>query len=101
MAKSMHDKLSQILIKNKLVTEKELERAREKQARHGGSLGGILVKEGIITEKDLMSVLSNTFSIPAINLSKYKIEKDCVGIIPEKIARQYRVIAICRLAQPI
>ena len=101
MAKPTQDKLSQILIKNKLVTEKDLKLARDKQAKQGGSLGEVLVKEGLITERDMISVLSTTFNIPAINLSKYKIEEDCVKIIPEKMARQYRIIAICRLGSTL
>ncbi|MBU1148093.1 MAG: Flp pilus assembly complex ATPase component TadA [Candidatus Omnitrophica bacterium] len=93
-----HYKLSQALVKNKLVTEKDLKRVREKQAREGGSLPEMLLKEGLVKEKDLLAVMSTTFSIPAINLSKYKIEKESVTLIPEKVARQYRVVAICKFS---
>jgi len=93
-----HYKLSQILVKNKLISEKDLKRVREKQAREGGSLPEILLKEGLVSEKDLLVVMSSTFSIPAINLSKYKVEKDSVALIPEKVARQYRAIAICKFS---
>lgn len=101
MSKSLRDRLNQVLLQHRLVTEKDLKRAMEIQDREGGSLGGILVKEGIVNEKDLMSVMSNTFNIPAINLSRYKIEEECVSLIPEKMARQYRVIAICKLANTL
>ncbi|MDP8231001.1 MAG: GspE/PulE family protein [Candidatus Gorgyraea atricola] len=93
-----HYKLSQVLIKNKLISEKDLKRVREKQAREGGSLPEILLKEGLVSEKDLLVVMSSTFSIPAINLSKYKVEKESVPLIPEKVARQYRAIAICKFS---
>jgi type IV pilus assembly protein PilB len=45
--------------------------------------------------------MSATFNIPAINLAKYKIEKESVEAIPEKAARQYRVISICKLANTL
>src|SRR3990167_2293668 len=101
MSKSLRDRLSQVLLEKKIVTEKDLKRATEIHAKEGGSFGWILVREGIVTEKDLMSVMSNAFNVPVVNLSRYKIEKECVGLIPEKVARQYRVIAICKLANTL
>ncbi len=101
MAKSLYDRLSQVLLKEKLVTEKDLKAAKASQAKEGGSLAGVLVKKGMIKEKDLMSVMSTVFNIPAINLSKYKIEKEHVSLIPEKMARQYRIIPICKLSNTL
>jgi len=101
MAKSLHNRLTRALIEDKLVTEKQLKHAREIQAKQGGSLSGILVKEGMVTENDLISMLSRTFSIPVIDLLQYKIEEDCVNLIPEDIARQYKVIAICKLSMTL
>lgn len=101
MSNSLRDRLSKILIKDKIITEDRLKRAREIQAKKGGSLSGILIKEGMVEEKTLMSVMSTAFSIPAISLSRYKIEKECVNLIPEKLARQYRVIAICKLSNTL
>ena len=97
MAKKMHDSLSEALLKQKLLTEKDLKAARDIQAEQGGTLGTILVKKGFIGEKDLITVMSTVFSIPAINLSRYKIEKELVGVVPEKIARQYKAVPICKL----
>jgi len=102
MAKSLKDRLTQALIDSKLITEKDLERARNLQIKDGGgSLGRILVKEGILSEKDLMSAMSKELSMPAIDLSKYKVDEDCVNLIPEAMARQYRVIPICRFTNTL
>ena len=101
MSKSLKDRLIEALIENKLITQKQLDHSREVQVKEGGSLSRILVKEGFLSEKDLMAIMSQELRIPAINLSRYKIEKDCVNLIPEAMARQYRVIAICRLAETL
>ena len=97
MANKVYDNLSQALLKQKLLTEKDLKAAREEQVKQGGTLGTILIKKGLIDEKDLVTVMSTVFSIPAINLSRYKIEKDLVNVVPEKTARQYKAIPICKL----
>jgi type IV pilus assembly protein PilB len=101
MAKSLKDRLIQALVDNKLVTQKNLEAAKDLQAKDGGSLGRILIKEGMVSEKDMMSVMSKELNMPAINLSKYKSDKDCVKLIPEAMARQHRVIAICRFSNTL
>ena len=101
MAKSLKDRLRQALIENKLVTHKDLERAKNLQVASGGSLSIILVKEGMVSEKDLMSVMSKELNMPAINLLKYKMDKDCVSLIPESMARQHKVVAICRFSNTL
>ncbi|MBU1006804.1 MAG: GspE/PulE family protein [Candidatus Omnitrophica bacterium] len=97
MAKKEHDNLSEALLDQKLVTEKDMKAAKGIQAKEGGALGRILVKNGMLSEKDLIAVMSTTFSIPAINLSRYKIEKELSSIVPEKVARQYQAVPICKL----
>jgi len=101
MAKSLKDRLIQALIENKLVTHKDLERAKNLQVVSGGSLSMILVKEGMVSEKDLMSVMSKELNMPAINLLKYKMDKDCVSLIPESMARQHKIVAICRFSNTL
>ena len=98
MAKSLKDRLIQALVDSKLITQQDLDLGRSLQDKEGGSLGNVLIREGIIKEKDLMSVMSKELNIPAINLSKYKVEKDCLKLIPEAMARQYRVLAICKFS---
>ncbi len=101
MSKTLHDRLSDALIKNNILSEKDVKAAKNLQAKKGGSLRETLLKEGFVTEEDLMSAMSEVFNIPAINLSRYNIEKDCVQLIPEKLARQYNVIAICKLGTTV
>ncbi|MFA5388915.1 MAG: GspE/PulE family protein [Candidatus Omnitrophota bacterium] len=101
MAKSLKDRLIEALVESKLIAQKDLEKARDIQAKDGTSLSKILVREGMLNEKDLMSVMSRELNIPAVNLSKYKIDKDYVKLIPEAMARQYKVIAISRFSNAL
>ena len=101
MVKSLKDRLIQALVDGKLIAQKDIEKARAIQIKDGGSLGRILIKEGLVSEKDLMSVMSNELSIPAINLSKYRAEQDCVRLIPEAMAREYKFIAICKFSNSL
>jgi len=101
MAKSLHDKLTQVLLTKKLLTEKDLKRARDIQKKEGGAFTSVLIREGMVKEEELLSSMSSTFNIPAVNLARYKIEPEGVRLIPEKMARQYRLIAICNLTNTL
>ncbi|MBU4457177.1 MAG: GspE/PulE family protein, partial [Candidatus Omnitrophica bacterium] len=101
MAKSLHDKLTQALLTKKFLTEKDLKRARDIQKKEGGAFTSVLIREGMVKEEELLSLMSSTFNIPAVNLARYKIEPDGVKLIPEKMARQYRLIAICKLTNTL
>jgi len=97
MIESLRDKLIDILIKGKLIKQKDLDKAVNIQKKSGGNLGKILVEQGFISQKDLMVVTSRQLNIPPIDLSKYKIDKSLMLLIPEKIARQYSLIPISKL----
>ena len=101
MTKSLKDRIIEALIDNNLITQKNFERAKNLQIKDGGSLSMILVKEGIVSEKDMMFAMSKELNIPAINLLKYKVDKDCVKLIPEAMARQHRIIAICKFSNTL
>lgn len=97
MVQVLKERLIEILIKNKLLTEDRLKKAIEKQKKSGGNLSRILVDEGLIGEKELMAILSQELHIPPINLSRYNIDKNLATLIPERLARQYNIVPLSRL----
>lgn len=97
MPESLKDKLTDILIKGNLLKKKDLDKALEIQKRSGGSLGKILVDQGFISQKNLVVAMSSQLDIPPIDLTKYKIEKDLLKLIPEKVARQYTLLPLSKI----
>jgi type IV pilus assembly protein PilB len=97
MAGSFKEKLIDILINGKLIKEKDLTRAIEIQKRTGGSLGKILVDQGYISQQTMMLVMSRQLNIPPMDISKYKLDKELMKLIPEKVARHYSLIPISRI----
>ena len=97
MAESLKDRLTDVLIKGNLLKKKDLDKALEIQKKSGGSLGKILVDQGFISQKDLVVATSSQLNIPPIDLSKYKIDKDLIKLVPEKAARQYTLLPLSKL----
>ncbi len=65
------------------------------------SLDRALIEKGLIKEEDLMVLLVRELHIPFINLKKYKIDLSLKEVIPERVARQYRIIPLSQMEKTI
>jgi type IV pilus assembly protein PilB len=65
------------------------------------SLVRALIKQGIITEQDLLVLLMRELHIPSIDLTKYRFDDKLKSILSEKIARQYLVVPLSLLGQTL
>jgi len=90
-------KLTDVLLETKLISPQDMERALKLHADRGGNLKDVLLREGLVKEKDLMAALSKALFIPYLELAKYKVDPKVVELLPEKIARQYKVVALSRI----
>lgn len=90
-------RLTDILLDAKLLTPQDVERAVKIHNETGGSLKDIFLKEGFVKERDLMAVLSRELFIPYLELAKYKVDPEVVKLLPEKIARQYKVVVLSKI----
>ncbi len=94
---ALKKKLNEILLENKLISQKDLKTALEIQKEKGGQLSKILIDQKLISQKDLMVCLGGQLGIPPINLSKYKIAPKVAKLIPERVARHYLVIPVSKI----
>ncbi|MGB2705359.1 MAG: ATPase, T2SS/T4P/T4SS family, partial [Candidatus Omnitrophota bacterium] len=99
--KTISDKLLDILKEKKLLSKIQFKKVVNTHKKHGGSIGKILVKENIITYKELMIFLSEQLNIPPMDLSKYRVSPDVAKIVPEKLAFKYNLIPISKIGNTI
>lgn len=59
-----YQKLGEILIKQKLITAEQLEKAIALQKQEGGRIGEMLIKLGMIKEQDMVASLGKQLSLP-------------------------------------
>lgn len=94
---TLRDKIIELLLSAKLITQEQLDKAMEVHRRRQVPLRRVLVEEGFISEENLLSLLSNELYIPTLHLTKYKFSQEIIRLIPEHIARQYSLIALSRI----
>src|SRR3990167_4179927 len=101
MVNSSNSQLEKILVETGAITKDVLGKVQELQHSKGGRLGEVLVKEGFITQENLLAVLSRVFNVLPLNLSRVNIDPKVLQLIPEKAARHYRVIPISRMDETL
>ena len=94
---SLKERLTEILIKDKILTEAQLKKALKVQNQKGGSLKDILVNLGFVSEKDLMAALSQGLGIPPIALSRFKIDPEILKLIPRNFAKKYQIVPVSKV----
>jgi type IV pilus assembly protein PilB len=93
----MSVRLGEILVKEALITQDQLQKALEFQRSNGGKLGSCLTKMGFITDDDITGVLSRQYGVPSINLKYYEIDPTVIKLIPQDTATRYQVIPLSRV----
>src|SRR5437879_8251964 len=88
----MSVRLGEILVKESLITQDQLQKALEFQRANGGKLGSCLTKMGFITDDDITGVLSRQYGVPSINLKYYEIDPNFITFIPQHTESRYQVI---------
>ncbi|MDY6794761.1 MAG: ATPase, T2SS/T4P/T4SS family [Actinomycetota bacterium] len=91
---SATDRLSQLLIKNDILTEKQLESALEHQKETGSSLGRVLLEMGLVKENQLAEVIAHELGLEYVDLLEYKINIQATTSIEESMAQRYTAIPI-------
>ncbi len=89
--------IGEILVKRKLITEKQLNDALLLQEKQKEFLGEILVKLGYLQERDIVVALIVQCGLPYIAVNKYDIDPSVIKLIPEELARSLQVVPLDRV----
>jgi type IV pilus assembly protein PilB len=92
MIQRIRKKLGEILIEAKRLREEDLSKALVEQKKYGERLGKVLIKMGLLTEKDIIDTVSRQLGIPLVNLDGKDITQELIKLINEDIAKNYLVI---------
>jgi len=94
---TLKDTIIEVLINGKHLTQEQLDNALLVQKQKQIPLRKVLIEENLITEENLLSLLSTQLYMPTIHLAKYKFSSEIINLIPEHVARQYNLIPLSRI----
>lgn len=86
--------LGQLLLKARVISEKQLEEALKLQKAEGHRLGSALVKLAAVSEENIITFLSRQYHVPPINLTEFKFDPSLIRYISYDIAKRYHAIPL-------
>ena len=85
--------LKEFLLDASLVEEKIIDQSIKEAEEKNQKLGDILIEKKEISEEELRKMYAYILGIPFVNLEKEEVSKEVLQIIPEPIARKNNIVA--------
>ena len=100
--KSVKERVLKALKESRLVDEKVMEEViKEAQTGQGSNVINMLVDKGMVSDHEILSILSMELKIPTIALSRIALDEEMMNLLPENLAKRYSVIPLSRIANDL
>ncbi|MFB0565002.1 MAG: type IV-A pilus assembly ATPase PilB [Candidatus Aminicenantaceae bacterium] len=93
----MESNLGEFLLKEKLLTAKQLEEATNLHKKKGIGIGSAVTELGFISEEEIAQALTRELGYPYIDLDQFEVYPDVINLIPLELAQKYSIIPIHRI----
>lgn len=87
-------RLGQLLMRAGVITERQLNDALEVHKATGSPLGRVLVDLGSATQGAILSVMARQIGIPYIDFSEKNPDANAVAIVPRELANRYTLMPV-------
>jgi len=98
---SLKERLTEILIHNKLISQEQLDEALRVQKERGGRLSDIIVSLKFIKENELISTIGSELGFPLVDLKRLKLDPAIIKTVPIETARHYQVLPLSKMGDTI
>lgn len=99
MTRMSNKKLGELLIEEGLLDKARLDEALLQQQGTGEMLGEVLVRLGIVSEKDIARTVATQFALPYLPVTQYFLPKEVLGLIPVQELVEHQCVPIDRIGK--
>ena len=90
------ERLGDLLVRERLISKDQLDKALAEQKNSGARLGYCLVKLGFIQELEITKMLAKQYRMPAVDLTKFEVDPKIVKLVPPDVAVKHSVLPLKR-----
>jgi len=84
--------VEKLLRAEKKITPEQVKTLQEQAKTEKKSVADLAVKNNLISEKDLTKLYADEVDIPFVDLNPKELKREILLLVPERIAKQYKVI---------
>lgn len=95
------EELKKIIVGSGFIPERDFDDAYKTATELGRDLIDVLIFRGLINEETVGKLISEHYGVPYINIKRQPIPLEILELVPEKLARTYRVFPIAKEAGKI
>jgi type IV pilus assembly protein PilB len=93
--------LGQSLLEQGQLSPEGLSRALDEQRRTGSALREVLLRLELVEEEAILAYYEEQLGTPRVDLSTYVIEPDVVHLVPERVARQFKLVPLFQIGSVV
>ncbi len=90
-----------LLLKKGIITQEQVDKAREETAKTGITIEKALEKLGFISEVDITKAFADQLEIPFIDLTGYLIDPEVIKLVPETTAKKFKAVPLFKIADSL
>ncbi len=83
--------VEKLLLDAQKITEDKLPGLREQAVAEKKPIQDLVIKSNLISERDLTKLYAQEIDVPFVELNSKEIKREVLHLIPEKVAREYKV----------
>ena len=92
-------RIGELLVDSGLIQKEQLQEGLALQAAKGGKIVETLISLGYLNAEAFVSFLARQPGVASIDLSKYEIPRELIGLIPREMAVKHEIFPIDRLGR--
>ncbi|MFQ6079822.1 MAG: GspE/PulE family protein, partial [Thermodesulfobacteriota bacterium] len=100
MALSEKKNMGELLVELGLITQDQLAKAEKETKKKGKRLDQVLVRLDFVDDEVITKALADSYyHLPYVDLDNYLIDPSVTSLIPENLARQYKVMPLFKVGE--
>jgi general secretion pathway protein E/type IV pilus assembly protein PilB len=88
--------IGETLVAKGLITADQLEEAAAARTSPSERIDQVLIRQGLVRERDVLEVLSEQLMIPVVELREDDIDRELLKLIPSRLVHKYGLMPILR-----
>ena len=88
--------IGEALVAKGLITQQDLEQVAAQRSSPSERLDQVLIRSGLVKERDVLQVISEQLSIPLLELDEKDVDPELLKIVPSRLVHKYGLMPLTR-----